>query len=150
MIVDQLEHRSAYARLPPRLAAALEFLASAPLAELRPGYHPIDGSRLYAIVQHYETRPRAGCVWEAHRRYCDVQFVASGTERIGLAPLARMRVQAPYDDARDVLLLDGDGDLVTLHAGMFMLLWPHEAHMPGLMLDAPAPVHKVVVKAAVE
>jgi beta-galactosidase beta subunit len=30
-----------------------------------------------------------------------------------------------------------------------MLLWPDEAHMPGIAVDAPAMLRKVVVKIAV-
>lgn len=150
MILDQLQHRSIYAGLPPRLLRALDFLAATDLPALSAGYHEIDGSNLYAIVQDYDTRPEEGCVWEAHRRYCDVQYVASGVERIGHAPLHRMHVRTPYDETRDVLLLSGDGDLLTLHAGAFMILWPHDAHMPGVAHAAPARVRKVVLKVAIQ
>ncbi|MCX7706947.1 MAG: YhcH/YjgK/YiaL family protein [Anaerolineae bacterium] len=38
---------------------------------------------------------------------------------------------------------------MPLSAGSFMLLWPDEAHMPGLAVDDPVPIRKVVVKIAV-
>jgi beta-galactosidase beta subunit len=31
-----------------------------------------------------------------------------------------------------------------------MVLWPGEAHMPGMAVDAPGPVKKIVVKIAVD
>jgi len=37
---------------------------------------------------------------------------------------------------------------VTLLAGEFILLWPGEAHMPGMAIDEPACVRKIVVKIA--
>jgi YhcH/YjgK/YiaL family protein len=83
--------------------------------------------------------------WEARRRYIDLQSLASGTERIGYAPLGRLEPR-PYDDAKDMLRLSGPGEFLTLGPGDFMLLWPGDAHMPGIAVDEPSPVKKVVVK----
>ena len=47
---------------------------------------------------------------------------------------------------KDVEFLTGDGAFVQLAAGDFVVLWPGEAHMPGMANGAPAPVTKVVVK----
>ena len=82
MIVDRLENWSFYAGLPPRIVRALEFLRDTDLAALSLGRHELDGDRLFALVQEYTTKPIEQCKWEAHRRYCDVQFVARGAEFI--------------------------------------------------------------------
>ena len=149
MLVDQIRHGDAYACLHVGLAQAFAFLASAPLAALAPGRHAITGDRVFALVQDYLTKPPDTGVWEAHRRYIDVQYVVSGTERLDYAPLDRLTVTQPYDEAKDVLLLAGEGDRVTAAAGTFVVFFPHDAHMPGLALGGPAPVRKVVVKVAV-
>ncbi len=49
------------------------------------GRHDLDGDDLFALVQEYTTRAADECVWEAHRRYIDVQFVVTGAERMGVA-----------------------------------------------------------------
>ena len=116
---------------------------------LAAGRHAIDEDRIFALVQDYETKPREAGRWEAHRRYCDVQFVASGVEFIGVAPLDGMRVVEAYDEAKDVAFFEGEGDLVTLRAGSFAIFWPHDAHMPGVAAGGPTAVRKVVVKVAV-
>ena len=49
-----------------------------------------------------------------------------------------------------LLWLDGDaGQMIAVPAGHFMLLWPGDAHMPGLEDDRAGDVLKVVVKIAV-
>jgi YhcH/YjgK/YiaL family protein len=149
MILDRLDRAELYASLSPPLARAFAFLASPDLAGLADGRHEIDGDRLFAIVDRYITRPAAAGAWEAHRRYIDLQYVVAGSERLGHASLDRL-VAGPYDADRDRLPLTGEGDVVTLSAGDFALLFPHDAHMPGLAAGAPAPVHKVVLKIAAE
>jgi YhcH/YjgK/YiaL family protein len=149
MLIDQIRHAGAYTGMGPGLAQAFAFLASAPLATLALGRHEITGDRVFALVQDYLTKPPDAGVWEAHRRYIDVQYVVLGTERLGYAPLDRLTVTQPYDEAKDVVLLAGEGDRVTAAAGTFVVFFPHDAHMPGLALGEPAPVRKVVVKVAV-
>ncbi|NLF85314.1 MAG: DUF386 domain-containing protein [Lentisphaerae bacterium] len=149
MLIDQIRHAGAYTGMGSGLAQAFAFLAGAPLATLAPGRHAITGDRVFALVQDYLTKlPDAG-VWEAHHRYIDVQYVVSGAERLGYAPLDRLMVTQPYDEAKDVELLAGEGDHVTAAAGTFVVFFPHDAHMPGLALGEPSPVRKVVVKVAV-
>jgi YhcH/YjgK/YiaL family protein len=148
MIVDRLDNAAAYEGMGPRIRRAFEYLRGNDPAALAAGKHEIEGTAIYASVQDYSTKPAGQGRWEAHRRYIDLQYIARGVERIGYAPLGRM-TQGDYDGARDMLALSGEGDTVTLSAGMFMLLFPEDAHMPGLACGAPAPVRKVVVKIAV-
>ncbi len=149
MILDNLTNARIYAATHPGIARGLEFLTQADLASLTPGRHDIDGDRVYAMVNEYCTRtPQAGR-WEAHRRYLDLQSLLAGTERVGYAPLERFQV-GPYDATKDVAFLCGSGEFITLHAGEFLVVWPHEAHMPGIAVDSPASVKKIVVKIAWE
>ena len=75
--------------------------------------------------------------------------MVSGVELIGWAPVASLRAD-PYDAGRDIAFLDGQGSFVRMPAGQAMLLWPEDAHMPGVAAGEPAPVRKVVVKIAVD
>ncbi len=149
MIVDTLARAHTYSGLGPRFVRAFEYLRLLDVASLTPGTYEIDGRTVYAVVQTYTTKSAAGGKWEAHRRYADVQFVVSGLERIGYAPLLRMR-SGGYDPERDYEEMLGDGEFLTLRAGEFMVLWPGEAHMPGIAADGPAEVLKIVVKVQAE
>ena len=150
MILDSLDSLDRYATLNPRFAAAFDFLRrleSAPTI----GRHEIDGDRVYALVQHYETRPVAGVALEAHRRFIDIQYVARGREAIFWAPLAGLTVTMPHDAAKDVTLLAMPDHAVPvpIQAGQCMLLFPADAHAPCCIWGESAEVLKVVVKVAV-
>lgn len=148
MILDSLDHSSQYERLNSRLAKAFRFLRDTALAELTPGRYEIDGAKVFALVSDYETKSIEASRWEAHRRHIDVQLVATGQERVGVAPLDTLTLE-PYDDEKDILFASGEGEFVTLVPGRFVVLFPHDAHMPGVMSGDSVPVRKIVVKVAV-
>lgn len=148
MIIDLLVNAPQYEGLSPRIRQAFDFLQQTDLAALALGIHEIDGRALYASVQTFSTHPLAEGGWEAHRRYLDLHYVIEGAERIGYAPAGSLSPGA-YDAENDFMLLSGEaGALVPVPSGAFMLLWPNEAHMPGLAMDEPAMLRKVVVKIA--
>jgi len=148
MIVDHLDRAGRYAALGPSFEQAFAFLRAAHLETLAEGRHDLAGDALFALVQSYHTKAPSEGFWEAHRRYIDLQFIARGAERIGYAPLHRMRLES-HDEPRDLSVLRGEGDFLTLTEGCFMLLWPEDVHMPGLHVGSPGPVRKIVFKIAV-
>ena len=77
-----------------------------------------------------------------------MQYVVRGNEMLGHAHIGRLAA-GPDDGEKEYLRLEGDGDLLSLPAGSFVILWPEDAHMPGVAAGDPAPVKKVVVKVAV-
>ena len=145
MIIDRIAHASLYTTLGPRVAKALEYLQTTDVASLAAGTYELEGRRLYAIVQDYTTKPASAGKWEAHCRYADLQFVASGSERIGFGPMTNFEQQEYHPD-KDYVAITGAGEFLTLESGFFMLLWPGEGHMPGIAIDAPQQVRKIVVK----
>ncbi len=149
MIVDRLGNRSVDAHVPPRVRQALEYLRTTDMRAVALGRHDIDGDRLFALVQEYQTRLPAECVWEAHRRYVDVQYIVRGAERMGHASIADLLPRVGYDLEKDVALFEPGTRFVTLSAGMFAIFGPNDVHSPGNAAGDPQPVRKVVVKAAV-
>ena len=146
MIIDMTDNASFYNGLDKGISRALEYLKNTDFSKIPPGRYDIDGERLYVMVQEYETKPKAKGVWEAHRRYIDVQYLAEGVEAMGYAHIGNLTVQQEYSHEKDYELLSGKGDFFTARAGMFVVFFPHDAHMPSLARGAPAAVKKVVVK----
>ena len=109
------------------------------------GRHPIEGGDLHASVFEYTSKPRARGIWEAHRRYVDVQYIVSGTERMGVANVADMDAGA-YDRERDFVPLRGKGLFVPASAGMFFIFMPQDGHMAGVAAGRPRRVKRIVVK----
>src|SRR4051812_45420880 len=161
MIIDQLSNvrkleiyggllanQTGGSGLGQRIMAALDYLQTTDLANAKPGTFEIDGKNVYAMVQHYNTKPKEQGVWEAHRKYIDVQYVAEGIELMGYMNLKHLNA-GEYDVAKDFLLLQGQGNFLLMPAGTFVILTPEDAHIPGVAVDSPQPVKKVVVKVAV-
>lgn len=149
MIIDHVSNAYRYRQLSRGLSRAVEFLARPDLSSLAPGRHEIEGDHVWALVSDYTTSPMSERRWEAHRRHMDVHSVVRGSECIGYSPVGRMRAE-PYDEAKDILWLSGTGTCLTLLPGYFMVLWPDEAHMPGVAHGDAIDVRKVVVKILVD
>ncbi|WP_158289509.1 YhcH/YjgK/YiaL family protein [Paenibacillus flagellatus] len=146
MILDSIANLGQYAGLHPRFKQAVEFLNGQDVGRLEPGKYEIDGARLYAIVQEYETKPREQGVWEAHRRYYDIQCIVRGRETCGYAPIGSAEVAKAYDGDSDYALFAADGTFFELREGFFAFFAPQDVHMPGIAVDGPAPVKKIVIK----
>jgi biofilm protein TabA len=145
MMIDQLNNASFYLGVNKGLAVAFHYLQNTDLSKIEPGKYEIDGSRIYALVQQYETKSKEKGRWEAHRRYMDLQYVFGGVERIGYANLEQLQA-GEYDEAKDFLALSGEGDFFVVRAGTFVILAPQDGHMPGIAVSGPQPVKKIVVK----
>ena len=150
MIIDRLANPAPLYQLPSRLSLALEYLRTTDTRAVPLGRHDLDGDRLFALVQEYTTRAADQCVWEAHRRYIDVQFVAVGVERMGYASLGQMSERETYDADRDVAFFEPGSEFVTIRAGMFAIVGPEDVHSPCHAAGRPILVRKIVVKAAVD
>jgi YhcH/YjgK/YiaL family protein len=106
----------------------------------------VQGDEVFALVSDYQTRTPDEAFWEAHRRHVDVQFVHSGVERIAYGDLA-LFTSAPYDAGRDLIVATGESTrFVEVGPGGFVILLPHDVHMPGLTGERQEAVRKVVVK----
>jgi YhcH/YjgK/YiaL family protein len=161
MIVDQLDNVDSefYAgllrkhggsfKLAERLSAGLRFLQEGNVTQLAPSRIELDGDKVFAMIQHYETKPKEQGTWEAHRKYIDIQYVAEGQELMGYANLGHLQA-GEYDSEKDYLLLKGEGSYVLMKPGTFVILTPQDAHIPQIAVNQPQPVKKVVVKVAVE
>jgi YhcH/YjgK/YiaL family protein len=129
----------------------LQYLQEHDGTRLPLGKTPIDGDQIFALVQDNTTKPKAEGVWEAHRKYIDVQFVAAGVEQMGWAKVDTLTVKKPYDADADYALFDGPGDFLTVPAGSFTIFFPQDGHIPGVAVnDQPSAVRKIVVKVAVD
>lgn len=146
MIVDTLDQASNYLRLSPLIAEASHFLRTNDLEALPVGQVHLEGNEEFALVLSYTTQTAAERQWEAHRKYIDLQYIVHGVEWIGYAPLASLTVTQPYDPVRDIMLLDGAGSFMRVSAGMFVILGPQDAHKPGVYMETPEQVKKIVFK----
>jgi len=148
VIVDKIENAYLYAGLSAKIKKGLEVLKDKKLSAKEDGRYDIDGDYLYYIIQRYTTKPIEQGRIEAHKKYIDIQFAASGEEVIGHSLLGQLNIEKPYDEAKDVAFYKVPEKIntVKLSKGMFCILFPQDGHIPGCQLNGPSDVVKVVVK----
>ncbi|MCK9418078.1 MAG: YhcH/YjgK/YiaL family protein [Nitrospirae bacterium] len=152
MVVSDLDHIDHQIVRTPGLQKAFAFLRADTIHGLPDGRFEIDGDRVFALVQRYETMITDAPKFECHRKYIDVQFIVSGEEVIGWAPLSRMMITEAYDADKDICFgtaAAGKWTRAYLQTGQLAVLWPEDGHAPKLAGSASSPVMKIVVKVAV-
>jgi YhcH/YjgK/YiaL family protein len=131
---------------------AFRFLKESDLKSLELKRYDIDGNNLYAPVSEYLTKNEEDARYEAHQKYIDIQYVVSGKELIGIAPMSlKKEVLVPYDNTKDIEFLTVTrGVNYTAAPDRFFIFFPEDAHCPGLKAGENSQVKKVVVKVKVD
>ncbi len=148
MILDRLDQSSLYEGFHPAFPKAFAWLRSYD-PKTPDGRYEIDGFALVAIVQHYKTASADSKKWETHRMHGDIQYMVSGSEFIGYSDRETLNVCFPYHEEKDAEFYQPPSLMTTrlmLSTGLFAIFLPHDAHQPGVMMESPAPVLKVVLK----
>ena len=154
MILIDVDHATEQMRLGPALECALRWLRWAQAQNLPDGRVEIDGERVYALVQSYDSLPLTEVLqFEGHRKYVDVQYIAAGEEVIYWALAGRVTPSKPYDPARDAwfgCLPASEATPIRIAAGQMGVFFPVDTHAPKIASGKPTLVKKIVVKVAVE
>ena len=144
MIIDSIRNRDLYAGIAPEIKMALDYCAKM----YEEGFRETDDAIADNVTMKCHpvtTRPMSACVWEAHHRAIDIHFVVSGREIIGYADMKNLTVTL-NEPEKDLMLLEGDGDFLTLEPGYFMLTFPEDAHAPSMTEGEPETYNKIVAK----
>lgn len=148
MIIDSISNWKMYFRGDEWRMIA-EFLVTLD-KDTKEGEYPIIGDQIFARVMTYETKVWGEAVFEAHRNYIDIQTVLSGFEGIAWHPAGELKVVKPYHSETDVEFYatpNTSPAKVDVRPGLFVALFPNDAHMPQLIVDDTSKqVKKVVVK----
>jgi biofilm protein TabA len=156
MIVGNLDSWQKEAHIYSKaLAKGMAFIQENRTGELEVGRHEIDGDKMFALVSVAETEPKQDRKPEAHDRYIDIQYLASGAgEVIGVA--RRSADSVPSEDylgSRDIAFYTDvkDETDVLLRPGMFAVFFPDDIHRPLCAAgDKADSVKKIVVKIALD
>ncbi|MGA2679799.1 MAG: YhcH/YjgK/YiaL family protein [Sedimentisphaerales bacterium] len=148
MIFDRIDNTRLYLGLHAGFAKAFEILTDKTLSQKQDGKYPVDGDNIYYTIQRYTTKPLSEGKFEAHRKYIDIQFLLEGVEIIGYAPLKDLTTAEVYNPQKDIAFFNTPKEItkVILEPGLFCILFPADAHLPGLQLAGPTEVRKVVIK----
>jgi len=149
MIMDHLGNWHIYFAGMKDGALLYDFLAESVRHFPEDGVCSLGENGAKALVSRYIPEKKRG-LWEAHRLYYDLQFLASGKESFGWSPVKGLTEEIPYDEGKDIVFYRGRGDYFLFPENYFILLSPEEGHMPGLKIRGKGPVKKIVIKIPVE
>ncbi len=152
MILGQLDNALMYSGLGERIAIGMSLLNEDCVRNAMSGKYEVQGDDIFYIVDEYETKPVEKGRLEIHRKYLDIQYIVSGSECIGYAPLAGLVEETPYNGEKDLAFYEYTPAMskLVLKQGMFAIFWPNEAHMPGRIAKNPETIKKIVIKIRME
>ena len=136
--------------LQKRFEKAMAWLAAESWKGLPLGKHPIDGDDVFALISEYDSKLLSQGKLETHRVYADVQMVIEGEEWMFSRAEAGLETSVPYNADNDIDFRVGDSkgcDAIHMLPGQVVVLFPSDAHMPGISVDEqPKHIHKLVMK----
>jgi len=146
MIIDKIENSNIYKNFGERIPKAFDYIRSTDLKNLQQGKYEIEGKNIFAMISEYQTKPESEGMLEAHKKYIDVQYVISGEERMGYTPLDKQEFIEKYKEENDIIFYKGEKSFTKVEEGMFAIFFPTDVHMPGIAVEKPLQVKKLVIK----
>ena len=145
MIHDSLSNSHLYFKNQSWWKEAIEFING--LDDSSPCGRVELTSGMFASIEEYDTKKREHAHFEAHRKYVDIQVTLLNEEIIEVQPLDGLSVVESYNPEKDIAFFERNTQkgLVYNIVGQFSVLFPEDAHMPGLRGNHER-VKKVVVK----
>lgn len=144
MIKGNISNIENLSNLPEMIINGLNYIKNTNFSSLKDGKVFIDGENMFVNIQTYMTKEDAN--YEAHRKYADIQYIISGSEKIGVTDYKTCPTVIAYDEANDIEFLSGTGNDVVLKEGEFLILYPEDAHKPSISINESTQVRKAVVK----
>lgn len=138
-------------RLPTAIETALDFLRTTDFRALPPGVVEIDGKNIFAQIIDLTTRPKEEIRPEVHRQYLDIQFLAWGEEKIGLAiDTGNNVISESLLTERDIIFYHHSENefFFDMVPGSYAIFFPQDVHRPGCNKSSATPIRKIVVKVA--
>ena len=108
-------------------------------------------TNIYAQIIDLTTREAVENRPEVHRRYLDIQFLARGEEKIGVAiDTGNNKVSEYLLEQRDIIFYhDSEHEsFIEMIPGSYAIFFPQDVHRPACNKNAPAAIRKIVVKVA--
>ena len=148
MIYASLSDAGNYLGIHPNLDRALKLLTPDFLSTVGTVRQSIDGDKLYVTRFDVPTSADESRSFEYHRRYLDIFTLAAGEERADIAKPEKLTVYEQHDDYWGCT---GKAEQsVILTPGSFLVLFPGDAHRPGMAVTEPENISRIVFKILID
>lgn len=150
MILDVRKNARLYDSLSPNFATAFEWLLQEDIDSFEaPQVVRIDGERVFAQIQSYESLDPKDQRFESHRKYADIQYMQRGSETILWTPIDVLKTLEEYDPETDNMFYrDAPATELKMAPGYFSVFLPEDGHKPRCILGGREQIGKIVMKVA--
>lgn len=141
--------------LPEKIKQCIDYLKDNCVMDLySPGTHYIEELNVKMNYDYYETKKIEDGRWESHLKYIDIQVILEGEELITVRNVDGLEKDA-VNIENDIIFYKNSVDsseekfadiFVPLRKGDLLILYPEDAHKPGLSLINKTKNRKVVFK----
>lgn len=148
MIFTSIHSNDDFKAYPEVLRKVISYLKENDFVKMEPGVYELQGKDLYVQVFDAETGPVEEKRPESHEDYLDVQFLASGEEKLGFTPNTGKYEVAEHILERDLIFyksVENEGFIYAV-PGCISIFFPCDIHRPAVAVNDPMTVRKVVVK----
>lgn len=134
-------------KISEKVQFAIDYVNSLDFNNIELGTYSIDNG-IYYIVKEYDTKPVEECRLESHKRYIDIQWMISGLEEIQTSSTEKLRLAKDYNSENDVMFWEPPKHMCRciLSDNSYIVLYPNDAHMPGIMVNKPQKLKKIIIK----
>lgn len=154
MIVARNADAANYKGFSPLLDKALDLLTPEFLASVGTETVHMDGEKLYATRNIFDTAPDSETFFESHKRYLDLHAVTKGEERMEIADPKALTVDEeksrPEGDFYAFTEKSAEHQTLILKPGTFLVAFPDDAHRCKGQVNGVSQVEKVVFKILIE
>ncbi len=143
MIICPWKELPRYAAVIPGLEEAMKAVEA--LESYEPATIPLSGSNKI-LVQKVTTKAWETSQLEAHREFLDIQYIISGKEMVGWAPLDTLTPADEFNTQKDKGMYTGKNTPVAIEEGYCYVVYPEDAHAPSVHMGEGGEVIKLVIK----
>jgi biofilm protein TabA len=146
MIYDDIHHVKSHYYFNTLLSDSIDFILKTDFSFENPRTCKIGTEGIYAIPQCYTPKKKGDRSIESHRKNIDIQVMMEGMEYLGYADQRTLDFSG-YDEEHDTERLTGTLTFLPFRKHCFAVLFPQDAHMPGVQgQGSTTTVKKIVIK----
>lgn len=148
MIFTSIYSTDDYKAYPEVIQKMIGYLKENDFVNMEPGVYDYQGKDIYVQVFDAETGPVEEKRPESHEDYLDIQFLASGEEKLGFTPNTGKYEVDEHIVERDLIFyknVENEGFIYAV-PGCVSVFFPCDIHRPAVAVNEPMTVRKVVIK----
>ena len=131
MIISSFKNKRKILEYMPVLKPVFEFIKKNLRTSVKEGRYEFNGG-IYAVIQKSMPKPEKERLLETHKKYVDLQYIISGSDKIGWKFYDKtFKPVNKYDGKKDITFFKNSPDFfITVKKGEFAVFFPQDAHAP--------------------